>query len=248
MKTFISLALLLLTCSNSLFSQDTTYTYFTKKWNESAKDTAFYYRQVYKQGDQWIRKDFLANDQILKSEGSFLDKEITKRHGTFKWYDDNGILSSTALYEKGKPQHADYFYATGKKKGHIEYLQDGTDEQQAWDENGKELQNYILEREARFPGGMFGWRRYLERNLNANVAADANAKKGIYTVKVQFIVDKEGNISDVKAIDVPAACKPCGKEAIKIIELGPKWEPAIQDNHPVIYQALQYISWQVSEE
>jgi len=105
-----------------------------------------------------------------------------------------------------------------------------------------------VEKEAKFPGGMEGWRRYLERNLNANVAAEDGAPVGNYTVKVQFIVDKEGGISNVEAIEVPKACPSCGTEAIKVIQKGPKWEPAIQNDRKVIYQAVQYVTFQVAEE
>ncbi len=105
-----------------------------------------------------------------------------------------------------------------------------------------------VEKEAKFPGGMEGWRRYLERNLNANVASEDGAPVGNYTVKVQFIVDKEGGISNVEAIEVPKACPSCGTEAIKVIQKGPKWEPAIQNDRKVIYQAVQYVTFQVAEE
>ncbi|GEO09065.1 energy transducer TonB [Segetibacter aerophilus] len=105
-----------------------------------------------------------------------------------------------------------------------------------------------VEKEAKFPGGMDGWKRYLERNLNANVAADDGAPAGNYTVKVQFIVDKEGGISNVQAIEVPKACPSCGPEAVKVIKKGPKWEPAVQNGRNVIYQAIQYVTFQVAEE
>jgi periplasmic protein TonB len=105
-----------------------------------------------------------------------------------------------------------------------------------------------VEKEAKFPGGADGWRRYLERNLNANVAADDGAPTGNYTVKVQFIVDKEGNISNVQAIEKPKACPSCGPEAEKVIKRGPKWEPAVQNGRNVIYQAIQFITFQVAEE
>ena len=106
----------------------------------------------------------------------------------------------------------------------------------------------MFEREAKFKGGLFGWKKYLEKNLNANIAADAGAPTGTYTVKVQFIVDKEGNVSRVKAIEIPAKCKPCAAEAVKVIANCPAWEPAIQYNQPVIYQAIQYLTFAVDEQ
>ena len=105
-----------------------------------------------------------------------------------------------------------------------------------------------VEKKAKFPGGMEAWKKYLERNLNANIAAGDGAPTGNYTVKVQFIVDKEGGISDVHAIEIPKACPGCGAEAIKVISKGPKWEPAIQYDRKVIYQAVQYVTFQVAEE
>jgi periplasmic protein TonB len=105
-----------------------------------------------------------------------------------------------------------------------------------------------VEKEAKFPGGPDAWRKFLERNLNANVAADDGAPAGNYTVKVQFIVDKEGNISQVQAIDVPRACPSCGPEAVKVIKRGPKWDAAVQNGRNVIYQAIQFITFQVVDQ
>jgi protein TonB len=50
------------------------------------------------------------------------------------------------------------------------------------------------------------------------------------TVVVRFIVDKEGNVSDVEAISGPA---PLQKEAVRVIRLSGKWEPAIQNGRKV---------------
>lgn len=105
-----------------------------------------------------------------------------------------------------------------------------------------------VEKEAKFPGGLEGWKKYLERNLDAQVAANDGASQGNYTVKVQFIVDKEGNISNVQAIEVPKPCPSCGPEAVKVIKKGPKWEPAVQNGRNVIYQAIQFVTFQVAEE
>jgi protein TonB len=105
-----------------------------------------------------------------------------------------------------------------------------------------------VEKEAKFPGGMEGWKKYLERNLNAGVATDDGAAMGYYTVKVRFIVDKEGGISNVEAIEVPTACPSCGPEAVKVIKKGPRWEPAIQNDRKVNYQAIQLVTFQVAEE
>jgi len=103
-----------------------------------------------------------------------------------------------------------------------------------------------VEREAQFPGGPDAWKRYLERNLNAQVATEEGAAEGKYTVKVQFIVDDNGNISKVKAIEVPGACHGCGVEAERVIRRGGRWEPALQNGRKIIYQVVQHITFEVA--
>jgi protein TonB len=124
----------------------------------------------------------------------------------------------------------------------------GTVEAPKKDEEDYEKTFVSVEKEAKFPGGLAAWKRYLERNLDAGVAADNGAKVGHYTVKVKFIVDKEGGISNVQAIEVPKDCPSCGPEAVKVIRKGPKWEPAIQNDRRVNYQAVQFITFEVAEE
>ena len=110
-----------------------------------------------------------------------------------------------------------------------------------------------VEKEAKFPGGAQGWRRYLESNLNADLATKCiklkkNQKEAQQTVAVQFIVDKEGNISNVEVRN-PAEVHPkLAKEAVRVIKEGPRWIPAEQNGRKVIYQAFQYITFQVSSE
>jgi len=51
---------------------------------------------------------------------------------------------------------------------------------------------------AKFEGN---WIRFLQKNLNANVPVDNGAGPGRYSVVIQFVVDKEGNVSDIKALN-----------------------------------------------
>ncbi len=69
------------------------------------------------------------------------------------------------------------------------------------DDSGVQIFNKV-EKEADFLGGVEGWRTYLVQNLNPNTPVDKGAPAGQYTVWVQFIVDKEGKISDIKALTV----------------------------------------------
>jgi periplasmic protein TonB len=114
-------------------------------------------------------------------------------------------------------------------------------------ENNEEEKVYNkVEIDARFPGGDKEWRKYLERTLNAATPVDRGAPAGTYTVVVQFVVDKEGNISDVKALTNHGY----GMEAevIRVIRKGPKWEPAMQNERMVKAYRKQPVTFQVIDE
>lgn len=102
--------------------------------------------------------------------------------------------------------------------------------------------------EAKFPGGNMEWKRYLEKNLDANVpTVKDKAPAGVYTVKVQFIVTEIGEIQDVSAIQIPAGCPSCANEAVGLIKKGPKWEPATIDGKKAASQTVQFISFMVEK-
>lgn len=88
-----------------------------------------------------------------------------------------------------------------------------------------------VEIEASFPGGSEAWRRYLERNLNSMVPQLRKAPAGSYTVIIQFIVELDGTISDIKGLTNHGYGME--GEAIRAIKNGPKWLPAIQNGRLV---------------
>jgi protein TonB len=120
---------------------------------------------------------------------------------------------------------------------------------QVIEEKKEDDENKVFEKveiEASFPGGESGWRRFLERNLDPNVPVDNGAPEGQYTVWVQFIVDKEGNISDVKALTNHGYGME--DEAVKTIKRGPKWVPAQQNGRQVKAYRKQPITFVVQSE
>ena len=113
----------------------------------------------------------------------------------------------------------------------------------------EEDENKVFEKvevEASFKGGEREWRKYLERNLDPNVPVENGANEGTYTVTVQFIVDKEGNISDVKALSNHG--HGMEEEAMRVIRKGPPWVPAIQNGRNVKAYRKQPITFVVSAE
>jgi len=99
--------------------------------------------------------------------------------------------------------------------------------------------------QAKFPGGPDAWMKYLQRNLKSDVPTDNGAPPGKYTVVVSFLVDKDGNISEVKAENDPGFGT--AAEAVRVISRGPKWIPAVQNGRNVIYRQKQAITFDVQE-
>lgn len=97
-----------------------------------------------------------------------------------------------------------------------------------------------------FPGGLGAWTKYLELNLNRNLLIQKGAPPGKYTVVVDFTVDKEGNLSNIKAMNDPGYGS--AAEAVRVIEKGPNWVPAQQKGENVTARHKQSITWVISEE
>ena len=109
--------------------------------------------------------------------------------------------------------------------------------------------NVIFEKveiEPSYPGGETAWRKFLEKNLNPSVPSDRHAPAGAYTVFVQFIVDKEGNISDLRPLTKFGYGME--EEVLRIIKLSGKWEPGIQNGHKVNAYKKQRIDFGVLKE
>jgi periplasmic protein TonB len=98
-----------------------------------------------------------------------------------------------------------------------------------------------VENPAEFPGGQGEWSRYLQKNLRYPDGAIDNGTQGV--VRVQFIVDKEGNISEVQSLNDPG--DGLAEEAVRIIKKGPKWKPAEQNGRKVIYRHIQAVTFRL---
>ncbi|HEV9037170.1 MAG TPA: TonB family protein [Puia sp.] len=87
-----------------------------------------------------------------------------------------------------------------------------------------------VEIESDYPGGVAAWIRYLNRNFRYPDDALNNEIHG--TVVVQFVVDKDGLVSDVQVVSGPATGG-LREEAMRVIRHSGKWNPAIQNGRKV---------------
>ncbi|RYZ99659.1 MAG: energy transducer TonB [Sphingobacteriaceae bacterium] len=78
-------------------------------------------------------------------------------------------------------------------------------------------------------GGANGWRKFLEKNLRYPSMATDAGKSG--KVWVSFVVEKDGQISNVK-VDQGAGYG-MDEEALRVLKLSKKWKPGLQRGEPV---------------
>lgn len=102
-----------------------------------------------------------------------------------------------------------------------------------------------VEVEAQFPGGEGKWNQYVQREVEKNIddlVDDGQAG----TCEVQFIVDKEGNVSNVEALTMKGS--KLAEVAVNAIKRGPKWIPAIQNGRQVKAWRRQKITFRLPDE
>lgn len=109
-------------------------------------------------------------------------------------------------------------------------------------DNGDETFRKV-EIDAQYPGGTEAWRAFLFRRMVYPQEAIDERIQG--TVYVQFVVDKEGNVSDVTAIIGPAELYAA---AVNVIRKSGKWEPGIQNGQKVKSYKNQPVVFKLTDE
>jgi TonB family protein len=117
-----------------------------------------------------------------------------------------------------------------RKDSNMQNLNVGNKENPNLDNKDNDTTYAKVDVEAEFPGDTTAWLRYLNKNLRYPDDAVNNEIHG--TVVVQFMVDKEGNVSDVQAISGPANGG-LREEAVRVIKKSGKWISASYNGHPV---------------
>jgi len=87
----------------------------------------------------------------------------------------------------------------------------------------------IVEEPAQFPGGDEALLKFIRKNIKYPKQAIKNKISG--TVYVQFVVEKDGSISDIKV--ARGIGGGCDEEAVRVITKMPNWIPAKRKGMPV---------------
>ncbi len=147
----------------------------------------------------------------------------TVRNGRWKFYHPNSQIKATEDYVAGERISVACF-----------------------DEQGKPLApDACTEKEAGFPGGVDAWIRFIQRNLKADVPVRLKAPLGQYTVVVQFVVNRDGSIEDIKPITRFGFGME--EEVERMLKRSPRWLPAHQFGNNVKAYRKQPITFIVSQ-
>ena len=102
-----------------------------------------------------------------------------------------------------------------------------------------------VEIEAQFPGGEGAWNKYIKREIEKYIdELQESGQSG--TCVVQFIVDKEGNISEVEALTMKGT--KLAEICVNAIKKGPKWTAAEQNGRKVKAYRKQPVTFTIEEQ
>jgi TonB family protein len=107
---------------------------------------------------------------------------------------------------------------------------------------------------AEFNGGLDALSQYISTNLEtvsnpkkkkASAREDfvsnpkkkkASAREDLFEggrVVVRFVIEKDGTVSNVYLEERLRKCEPCNREAVRVVQDMPKWNPAYKNGNPV---------------
>jgi antitoxin component YwqK of YwqJK toxin-antitoxin module len=204
---------------------------------------------------QGLFHSFHPNGKI-NTEGNY---ENSLEVGSWNKWDTSGNLTDSIIYSNGNRilSYTYNYYISNKlyikeindslKDAYAEiiYNEDGTKLQEAnfkgntgilneYDSMGKtkSIPLYTKEiTEATFVDGIGGFKKFLERNLDANAPVRYNAPSGAYTVILNFTVNKDGTLSDFFA--ETRLGYGMEEEALRVFRACPNWNPAMRFGRPI---------------
>jgi TonB family protein len=95
-----------------------------------------------------------------------------------------------------------------------------------------------------FPGGQAGFGEFLRNNVRYPAQAKENHVTG--RVFIQFTVERDGSLSNIKTLRDPGSG--LGEEAERVLALSPKWIPGIQNGRSVRVQYTVPVNFQLTDE
>jgi TonB family protein len=90
-----------------------------------------------------------------------------------------------------------------------------------------------------FPGGEVFFAKFIQSRLTYPDDAKKQGTQGITCI--EFVIEKDGSLSNIKAVEGKSLGGSCDKEAIRVISSSPKWKPGMKDGVPIRTKKYQRI-------
>ena len=212
----------------------------------NSPDDAEYYMVISSsETNKWVKRYYyIENDQLeMEVDLTSLYPEI--KDGKATHYFESGQIEMTVKYDKAEMKYLQFWNEKGDsmltsgsgivrkvKDGHMRVL---TFEDSLLTEGFsiREIENDTLythvDQLAEYPGGTEALFKFLSRKMKYPKDAKQNGIEG--KVYVNFIVDKSGNVTEIKAMQSIGGG--CDEEAIRVVKLLEQWEPAIHNGKTV---------------
>ena len=94
-----------------------------------------------------------------------------------------------------------------------------------------------------YPGGAEAMMKYLSENIKYPEEAKEKGISG--RVFIQFVVEKDGSVSNVKVMRGIGAL--CDDEAVRVVKAMPKWKPGMQKGEPVRVNYVLPVNFKLDE-
>jgi TonB family protein len=160
--------------------------------------------------------------------GDFIEH---KKNGEWISWREDGSMNSKQSFENGlRNGESEYFFDNGNRSGKVLFKNDQRVKEEYWESDGTLLSDVkVANQPPSFPGGKDKFYQYIRDNLERPKSARKKKLKG--TVKVVFIVSRDGSIKNITVLK--GVSPELDKEAIKVISEMPKWREGRSMNRPV---------------
>ena len=204
-----------------------------QQWNEEIS--------INSQGNRQVLKRSITNENIviktvyyksgqIQEISSYKDYSVFKLDGKLQMWYENAQLKRDIDYKDGKLDGKCLTYWKDGSAKRIDSLVNGKlISGKCYNQDGSESEYYDYEIMPEFPGGENSFTKFIIDNIQF---PKKPIKKGISgMVYVQFVINKDGSISDVKILR--SVNLEYDNEAIRLVKSMPRWHPGYEDGDAI---------------
>jgi protein TonB len=229
---------------NSFFALDA-------KMNQTVLDSSKYILWVHETDSARWQWDYYYTWGSLVKSTRYADHDGTIADGRFTRYNTMGDLDSTGVFVHGKKNGSFFKFKTYPGDSIVairqnDYIEDSLVKSINLIAENQKNQNSdsANEKVPEYPGGVSQWQDYVAKNLRYPDRAQKKKIQG--QVRVFFMVDKEGNITDPyiqKSLEYSL-----DQETLRIVIQSGKWDPATKNGIPVNSYKIQPLNYKLESQ